>query len=743
MQTGIAKGRTKIIVSNSVVKIYWQGVEITQSLGLNCGINTLGLWTDSSFAQWQILEKGADYLNVKIRFSNLPINQVWRLHLERDGLINWQIDMEVEEYLHIDEERFVCLASPRYKTWVSGYEQRDFPQINNWKDILLADGPIRLVGVRFPTEGVFMPSLSLELVGSDPAETYPLVQNTSVDINAHIIGLRNTNKGGKDYSPGYYRLFSGRITLYDNDILLDRKVEASRQRSFQETKILAERKITKSDIKVLLVNLPWQVAGQWGVRAGSRWPHIRDNSEGNYLPFPFFLAYAASLLQKHGIQATMIDAIAEQTSEDKFIEKISQTDFDVLVTETSTPSFFYDLNILRKVSSLQRPIVLCGPHFEIYQPDFLEKHPFIDFVLYGEYEFTLLELIKNMERGKSFSGINGLIWRKGGAVIKNPPRSPFDINLLPWPNRQGLPMGKYWDLPGDIPYPSVQMLASRGCPFGCSFCLWPQVMYQGNHYRVRDIEDTVDEMEYLVKEGEFKSVYFDDDTFNIGRERMIKFCRAVKQRGLENIPWAIMARADLMDKEILNQMKSAGLWAVKYGVESCVQELVENYHKNMDLAKAADTIKITRDLGIKTHLTFCFGVSGETKESIQRTIDFALRQDPDSIQFSILTPFPGTKLFEELDREGLILTKDWSRYDGHCSCVFKPESLSIEDLEVAKRRAYHLWADAKRRKRGFSGDLDRFERYLKKYGLRYSIRKTLDYLGFILFKRTKYLRGRA
>jgi hypothetical protein len=255
---------------------------------LNCGINTLGLWTDSSQAQWQILEKGADYLKVKFRFSNLPMNQVWRLHLERDGLINWQIDMEAEEYLHIDEKRFVCLVSPRYKTWVSGYEQRDFPRISNWEDIPLANIPGHLVGVRFPIEGAFMPSLSLELVGSDPAETYPLVQNTPVDINAHIIGLRNTNKGGKDYSPGYYSLFSGRLTLYDNDILLDRKIEASRQRSFQETKILAERKMTKSDLKVLLVNLPWQVAGQWGVRAGSRWPHIKITAKVTICPFLSF-----------------------------------------------------------------------------------------------------------------------------------------------------------------------------------------------------------------------------------------------------------------------------------------------------------------------------------------------------------------------------------------------------------------------------------------------------------------------
>jgi len=584
MQSTISKGKIRIVLSNSMAKIYWQDIEITHSIGLNSGINTLGLWTDSSLAKWEILEKGTDYVKFKACFTNLPLSQIWSLHLESERLIAWQIDMEVEEYLHIDEKRFICLASPRYKTWVNGYEQRDFPQIRNWEDIPLVNRSSRLVGVRFPTEGEFMPSLSLELADRDLKEIFPIVQNTSVGINAHIVGWRNTDNGGKDYSPGYYRLFSGNISIYDNDILLDRKIEAARQRTLQETKSLVADKKTRPAIKVLLVNLPWQAGGRPGVRAGSRWPHIRDHSEGHYLPFPFFLAYATSLLQKHGIEAHMIDAIAEQISEDKFIEKISQMNFDILVTETSTPSFFYDLSILKRVSSLGAPIVLCGPHFEIYQLDFLKNHPFIDSVLYGEYEFTLLELVKKMARGRSLSNINGLLWRRNGNIIKNPPRTPFDINLLPWPSRQGLPMDRYWDMPGDIPYPSVQMLASRGCPFGCNFCLWPQVMYQGNHYRARDIEDTVDEMEFLIKEMGFKSIYFDDDTFNVGKERMLKFCQAIKQRELRNVPWAIMARADLMDKEILHQMRKAGLRAVKYGVESCTQELLERYSKNMNLA---------------------------------------------------------------------------------------------------------------------------------------------------------------
>jgi anaerobic magnesium-protoporphyrin IX monomethyl ester cyclase len=448
----------------------------------------------------------------------------------------------------------------------------------------------------------------------------------------------------------------------------------------------------KNKLKFLLANLPWNVGGKYGVRAGSRWPHIKDQSEGDYLPFPFFLAYATSLLEKHNFNASIIDAIAEKLPEEVFTENIFSRDLDYLVVETSVTSFYYDLKILKKIAGRGISIVLCGPNVLIYEKNFLEENSFIDFVLYGEYEFSLLDLAQHLAAGKDLSGVKGLIYRDKDNIIKNPKREPFDINLLPWPHRESLPMYRYLDAPGGMPTPSVQVLSSRGCPFGCNFCLWPQVVYQGSHYRVRDVNDVVDEMEYLVVRKNFQSVYFDDDTWNIGKDRILKFCNEIKKRGLKKIPWAIMARADLMDKGILAEMKSAGLWAVKYGVESSVQSLVEKSNKRMRLKNSFRMIKYTKDLGIKVHLTFCFGLPGETMQTIQRSINYALSLEPDSVQFSILTPFPGTALFEELDKNQKIIIKDWSKYDGYSHCIFQPDSLEPQDLEQAKIHAYNSWA---------------------------------------------------
>jgi len=737
------KDNLKLIFPGKGISIFWDNLEITKMTGLNCGIRVKNAWTDSSKAVWQVLKREKDYLELRVNFKELPLTQIWYLKIESQESISWKIDLEVKKSIHIDELRFLAQVKPIYKTWINNYVQGDLPRIDGyWRDVILDYSHNALVvGLRHPTQAGIPGSLVLEARDKDLSA---LLQNSPKQLNLNLIGFKITAaEEGQNYLPGRHHIFSGTVSFFNSEASLDAKIEELRKDNLKKTLITSPAgKIAKRRIRVLLTNLPWQRDGRWGVRAGSRWPHILDDSEENYLPFPFFLSYAAALLQKNDIQIEFIDATAEQIPENIFLEKISRLNFDIVVAETSTPSFYNDLNILNKIhSSLKVPIVICGPHAEINTLEFLKKNNFISYVLFGEYEFSLLGLIKCLETNKDLSSVQGLIWREEKEVIKNEAQKPFDINSLPWPLREGLPMDKYKDLPGDIPSPSVQMLASRGCPFGCTFCLWPQVMYCGNHYRARSIDDVVKEMDYLVRVKGFKSVYFDDDTFNIGKERMLEFCRQIKKRNLQNIPWAIMARADLMDKEILSEMKSAGLRAVKYGVESGSQDSINGCNKNIDLDKLTKIVKITKDLRIKTHLTFCFGFSQETKESIGSTIDYALKLDPDSVQFSILTPFPGTKLFEELDSKKKILTKDWSKYDGHYGCVFSPDKLTVQDLEAYKKKAYLLWAEHKRKKRGTVGDIKLFFRHFKNNGLAFAFYKTLDYLKYVCIKKNSYLNG--
>ncbi|MDD5506099.1 MAG: radical SAM protein [Candidatus Omnitrophica bacterium] len=443
-------------------------------------------------------------------------------------------------------------------------------------------------------------------------------------------------------------------------------------------------------MKIALVNLPWYNLCRSGVRAGSRWPHLMARHEQGYLPYPFFLAYAAALLKENNFEVILIDAIAEGLSYSSCISRLRSLKADLYVIETSTVTLGHDLGLIKKINN-NIPVVMCGPDVNMQQPSFIKDHPFITYIIFGEYEVTLLDLSRHIRDKQGLSDVPGLIYRHEGKAVVNMPRELVDLDKLPWPLREGLHMANYNDAPGNMPLPSVQMVASRGCPYRCKFCLWPQVMYQGNNYRARDVKDVIKEMKFLVNSMGFKSVYFDDDTFNCGKPRMLAFCDEIKRQKLTHIPWAIMARPDLMDEEILLRMKEAGLYAVKYGVESATQSLLDGINKNMDLKKTEKMIRLTEQLGIKTHLTFTFGLPGETRESIRKTIDFAIYLNPNSVQFSIVTPFPGTEFYREIEKHGFLLTKKWSEYDGNNKSVICSGNLSKKELEQSIRVAYGRW----------------------------------------------------
>lgn len=484
-------------------------------------------------------------------------------------------------------------------------------------------------------------------------------------------------------------------------------------------------------MRILLANPPWRHKDRKGVRAGSRWPHLKAPEEEDYLPFPFFLAYAHNLLKKKGFDSEIIDAIAEDMSEKSFFEKIKEINPEIIFLEVSTPSLDNDKRLIRKMKEFfDIRIAVAG--MAVIDKKFMEDNPKVDFGLFGEYEYTLLELFDNLEGQKDISNIKGLIYQKNGKVVKNSARALIqNLDELPWTYTEDLPMKKYHDCPGSIPTPSAQIWASRGCPFNCTFCAWPQIMYKPYTYRTRSVRDIVDEMEFLQKKG-FRSIYFDDDTFNVGKKRMLQLCKEIKKREL-NMPWAIMARADLMDKEILTVMKEAGLHALKYGVESSSQQLLDNCNKKLDIKKAEKNILLTQKLGIKTHLTFTFGLRGETKKTIQDTIDFAIRMDPESVQFSITTPFPGTKYFEELKSEGKLISDKERDFDGNFKAVIKNEELSPKELEAAVKKAYGAWRLHVSKRNKKTSPLKLFFDCLKEHNLKYTLKHTIDYI----FRRKK------
>ncbi|HEY3354773.1 MAG TPA: radical SAM protein [Polyangia bacterium] len=445
-------------------------------------------------------------------------------------------------------------------------------------------------------------------------------------------------------------------------------------------------------MRVFLGNAPWREGGWRGVRAGSRWPHLEPPGSP-YLPFPFFLAYAASLLRRDGHSVKLVDGIAEDLSEAQFVARARAARPELIVLETSLPSQRVDERVagaLRRAVPAAR-IAFAGALGGAAGEDPLAGRPFLDFVLVGEYEATLSALCARLAAGED-PLVDGVILRDSAGQTQRAPRRPptADLGALPWPERDGLPMHRYADAVGYLPQPLLQVWASRGCPFGCDFCVWPQAIYGERRYRARPPEDVVAEIAEAVGRYRLRAVYFDDDTFNIGEERLLALADLLTRRG-PGVPFGVMARADTCSRDAFRALHGAGLRYVKLGVESGDQALIDAMGKQLSLERVRATVGWLRDLGIVTHLTFTIGHPGETRLSAERTIALALELDPDSVQISLMTPFPGTALHARAHAEGLLAAADPGAYRGYEHTALRSAALDGPALEALLHEAQHRW----------------------------------------------------
>ena len=414
------------------------------------------------------------------------------------------------------------------------------------------------------------------------------------------------------------------------------------------------------------------------------------------MPFPFLLGYAAAVLEAAGHDVHVIDACAERMDRPTFLARTAAFAPDFVMLEISTPSLTEDLRTVAGLrdAGFSGPLVLGGLHKPLYTTPFLAGLPLIEGTLIGEYEYTLLELLSALAtdpRGPR-DAIPGLIWRRGEELLDGGRKhSQEDLDDIPWPARHLFPMDCYHDLPGGIPGPSVQLWASRGCSFTCDFCAWPQILYGDNAYRVRSADAVAEEVEAMLAQG-YASVYFDDDTFNLGRKRTEDLARAFETRGIQ-APWAFMGRADTCRPDQFVELAKTGLRAVKFGVESADTSRLKRIGKNLDVDMVRRSVQTAHDHDIKVHLTFMFGLPGETLETMQRTLDLAYELDPDSAQFTIAVPFPGSRFYDQMISEGRLAAEDidFDALDGYRTGVVSTDALEADQIISFVHGIHRRW----------------------------------------------------
>lgn len=239
----------------------------------------------------------------------------------------------------------------------------------------------------------------------------------------------------------------------------------------------------------------------------------------------------------------------------------------------------------------------------------------------------------------------------------------------------------------------VTITTSRGCPHSCTFCVYPQTM-TGHKVRLRGVDNVVDEIEYIARSfPEVKSIFFEDDTFAANKSRCRQICQEIIRRGIK-MAWTANARADL-DKQTLQVMKKAGCRSLCVGFESGNQQLLDNIKKRITLDQSRDFMAAAREAGMLVHGCFIVGLPGETKETMQKTLQFAIQLKLETVQFYPVMVYPGTEAYDWYQQNGLIATQDFSKWltpSGLHNTVIRGEQLSSEELvnfcDQARRSFY-------------------------------------------------------
>jgi radical SAM superfamily enzyme YgiQ (UPF0313 family) len=409
-------------------------------------------------------------------------------------------------------------------------------------------------------------------------------------------------------------------------------------------------------MKVLFSNPPWWEGREgfpfykWraGIRAGSRWPftHAVWSSPDHrrlteYRPYPFFMGYATTYAKREtGADVRFRDSIALRESYETYYRHLEREAYDFVFIESATPSWEHDRAVIQAIHDRmpRTKIAVTGPIASAKGPEILETSP-VAACIRGEYEKGSVKVL---------SGATG--------VIDYDLLSTKEMNDSPYPYLDETYAYRYWDQnPVGQIAPHAQVWSSRGCPFKCIFCVWPATM-TGNDpegTRPRSVRYyTADYMEGyirdLVARFRFRSIYFDDDTFNLGTQHVVEMCGVMQRIGL---PWSAMCRADTIKPETWKLMHDSGCFGVKVGFESGNQWVVDNIvNKHLDLEKARATVHDLRRLGMSVHGTFTYGLPGETREQMLETKRFIRSMPLTSFQESGTAEIEGTPMYSLRDK---------------------------------------------------------------------------------------------
>jgi len=468
------------------------------------------------------------------------------------------------------------------------------------------------------------------------------------------------------------------------------------------------------------------------------------------LYYPKWLCHAAGVAIREGHDVDVVDAPAAVLSLKAVSDRIEAKGIEAVVCDTSTPSIVNDVRVVEELRAAnpKLKILMVGRHVSAMPVETFAMSPAVEAVAVREYEYTVRDWLAALDCGASLESVDGLVWRNAvGEAITNRPREPIrNLDELPFVTEV---YKRYLHIPdyfyGHSLWPLVVFDTSRGCPYHCSFCVYPQT-FSGHTMRYRSKEHVADEFEFVAREmPEVKTVMLEDDTFIINKKRTMDLAKELIRRG-NRLPFDSNCRADVgIDLELLRTLRQAGARLFCVGFESGDPEVIRGVRKNNTDSRNANYheearkfVRLCRKADIKIHGCFMIGNLNETRESMEKTLQFAMELKPDTAQFFPIMVYPGTESYRQARELGYIASQDFSQWltpDGLHNSVVNLPGLThrelVEFCDKARRRFYLSPGYLVRKAVQSLRDPREFQRNLKGFATlsRYLLRGSFGFTG--------------
>ncbi len=420
------------------------------------------------------------------------------------------------------------------------------------------------------------------------------------------------------------------------------------------------------------------------------------------------LAYLAAVSERRGDEVVIFDADVEKQTVAEFVQEFRPHLVGITANTPQVKQAWRTAKAIKEVHDC--PVVLGGPHVSVLPEESCEK-PYVDIVVRGEGEDAWIDISNRLEaylaehaeyhteaflhtENEIFDDCLGLTFKTSdGRIHNNPDREAIaDLDSLPWPAYHLFKMENYTNLQPATDHVdgarSFSIMTSRGCPYRCTFCSQSIMPIK---WRSRSAESVLAEWRHLVEDLGAEEIGILDDSANIRVKRLQEIAHLLIENKLNHVPWIFVngIRANLASKELLGLLKQAGLRRTAFGVETGDEEILLSIDKKVDHDTIRQAFKNAKEVGLETIAFMIIGLPGETRETMQKTIDFAIELDPLIANFSMMTPYPGTKVYEIVKRQGRFLINDWEDYVFFQQAArYEMGDMTAELVEEMYRKAY-------------------------------------------------------